>query len=391
LSIAVFGPPGSGKNFTVTQILSTVDPDLVKNPLEFNVSQFKDLDDLTNAFHQAQDLGLQKKVPLLVFDEFDTNHEESDFGWLKYFLAPMQDGHFKGGESMHRIGRAIFVFAGGVCGSFEAFVKHGQEEKNKKAKLPDFMSRLRGYLNISSINPEEKRPVDGLLLFRRAVLLNSFLQAHLKEIFDKHTNEAGIDDDVLRAFLHVPEYKHGARSMEALMQMAKVTPRKRFEKASFALKEQLQMHVDVKEFSKFLDYNPQEFVTEILEKEKIIFLPAAEWKVFVKAVFEMLDGKRMKKEDFGRTTGEIKGIGGESKEKREKIDGGIAQLRKSRYLHEDGGEVWGDPNIKDLVGLHTKVCQWIIDWYVDKGHHRCLVESALERAGLHLKGLNQDS
>lgn len=45
LSIAVFGTPGSGKSFGVTEIASTIAPDLIEK-LNFNLSQFRSVSDL---------------------------------------------------------------------------------------------------------------------------------------------------------------------------------------------------------------------------------------------------------------------------------------------------------------------------------------------------------
>ena len=45
------------------------------------------------------------------------------YGWLRYFLAPMQDGKFLQGEMAHPIGKAIFVFAGGTSWTLDNFGK----------------------------------------------------------------------------------------------------------------------------------------------------------------------------------------------------------------------------------------------------------------------------
>ena len=64
LSIAVFGPPGSGKSYTIRELLSTVDPKAAERPkVEFNLAQFSSVADLEIAFHQAQDQSAGGREP----------------------------------------------------------------------------------------------------------------------------------------------------------------------------------------------------------------------------------------------------------------------------------------------------------------------------------------
>jgi hypothetical protein len=53
-----------------------------------------------------------------------------------------------------------------------------------------------------------------------------------------------IDPGVLRAFLEVPAYVHGARSLEAIIEMSSITGRLRYERSSLPARHQLALHVD---------------------------------------------------------------------------------------------------------------------------------------------------
>jgi hypothetical protein len=247
LSIAVFGSPGSGKSFGVTEVASSINPDLIVR-VEFNVSQFKSPADLISALHKVRDIALEGKVPLVFFDEFDSAFE-SKFGWLKYFLAPMQDGKFREGETMHPIGKSIFVFAGGICDSFKEFsceLSKNQEKETafKDAKGPDFISRLRGYVNILGPNCADGN--ETLFIIRRAMLLRSLLERKAKQLLDGN-NCVRIDSGVLRALIKVPKFRHGARSIEAIIDMSMLNGRICWEQAFLPPKEQLRLHVEDEE------------------------------------------------------------------------------------------------------------------------------------------------
>jgi hypothetical protein len=255
LSIAVFGPPGSGKSFTIRQILESIDPELAKRPLEYNLAQFRKPQELKLAFHKVQDEALAGEVPLVFFDEFDAGN----FVWLKHFLAPMQDGKFKVGESTYRIGRAIFVFAGGVYESWSRFSNACKSKKFKARKAPDFVSRLRGYLDIFSINPSARvggrhgNAISGVLMFRRAIVLRALLEKHMSTIFDRTSQVASIDSSILRAFLRIPRYAHETRSMEAIIEMSSLSSRGTFQRSSLPAAAQLNMHVDATQFYRLMD------------------------------------------------------------------------------------------------------------------------------------------
>lgn len=252
LSIALFGPPGSGKSSAVKRINETLADSSTRVLDAYNLSQFGGIDDLNQAFTTISQSGTGKLVPIAFFDEFDCKAFDSNapLGWLKFFLAPMEDGIFRGSS----VRNAILVFAGGTKTTFNDFSLAGRSRDDSRwiefsdAKGPDFVSRLRGHLNIVGINPAD--PDDQLYLIRRALLIRSLLSS-MQRLAEG--NLARIDASMLRAVLHVPTYWHGGRAVRMLLELCSTGKDRVITASAVPPIQQLNMLVDGKAFLDLLN------------------------------------------------------------------------------------------------------------------------------------------
>ncbi|WP_048140670.1 hypothetical protein [Methanosarcina horonobensis] len=160
----------------------------------------------------------------------------------------MQDGEFLDFETMHPIGKLIFVFVGSTHDRLKDFYEFcsysniqskpypGMDPRRKISnKCPDFLSRLRGYVNILRLNQANEK--DETYIISRAIQLHSLIEENAPKVMRE--NNAHVSCGILNALINVPEYMHGVRSMQAIVEMSILHEKNSWETAYLPPKDQL--------------------------------------------------------------------------------------------------------------------------------------------------------
>lgn len=121
--IYVEAEPGSGKTWLVNCLADFLGLQLI----DFNISQLKSIDELTDCFDAINTVQSRKskKPPLIFFDEIDEKINGENV--YSKFLAPLEDGYYLRNQRRFNLEPAVWIFVG--------------NELNVNSKLPDFRSR----------------------------------------------------------------------------------------------------------------------------------------------------------------------------------------------------------------------------------------------------------
>jgi hypothetical protein len=127
---------------------------------------------------------------------------------------------------------------------------------NRRAiKGPDFLSRLQAHIDImgldppaaevAGLSPDARDEVRKPYTMRKAILLRGLLEQWLPRIFwmGDDGKTADIDPDLVKKFLFEWDYKHGVRSMEAIIRMSALPTGRHYSVHCLPPLAQLSMHV----------------------------------------------------------------------------------------------------------------------------------------------------
>lgn len=143
LSLLVVGEAHDGSTFVWNG--SHIAGDRIVERLRVDLAAIQSASDLESVFRRVATASSQQRVPIVSVVNIEAPQDGKRYGLLRYFLPPMQDGVASVGGEVLKLGPVVFVFQTAVR---DFLRRHAFDEQMRRAKVPDFLSRLRGHLMI---------------------------------------------------------------------------------------------------------------------------------------------------------------------------------------------------------------------------------------------------
>lgn len=260
--IGVFGPAGSGKTFTATNLADHLGRDRPHTKFTFDARSMKE-EQFVAACQSIRDASATGSLPVVIFKNFGAVLE-SESPLLNSFLTVVNSGTFIDQGNERQLGHAVLFFSidqepvdsdsapTPVATEFtlrrRPTTPSAAEWNKMYSDESPLLDSLHGIVNI--LGPNSTGKDDRTFAIRRAMMLRQIL----KQTYP-HMCVNGIisfDDAVLHALLLTPKFKQGLNSLEKIISTSRLSHRTKFDVSALPPEEQIQLHVDGRIFMSFL-------------------------------------------------------------------------------------------------------------------------------------------
>ncbi|KAK6433315.1 hypothetical protein LTR95_010508 [Oleoguttula sp. CCFEE 5521] len=262
--IGIFGPAGSGKKYTATNLAEHLGRDRKVTTLTFDGRILKD-EYFTAACHTIRDASATGTLPIVIFQNCAILFE-LDNPLVNPLLTLMSNGTYVDGAAERHLGHAILLFLMDqeqtdlettptpVATTNEFALRRrpttpsAAEWKALESNDSPLMDSLHGIVNVAGPNSTGRD--DKMFTVRRALMLRQIIKQKYPHM--EINGVINIDDAVLHALLLTPHFKHGLGSLEKIIGSSRLSNRTKFDVSALPPEEQIQLHADGKIFMSFL-------------------------------------------------------------------------------------------------------------------------------------------
>ncbi|GAB7328068.1 hypothetical protein MBLNU13_g00109t1 [Cladosporium sp. NU13] len=260
--IGVFGPAGSGKTFTATNLADHLGRERPHTKFTFDARSMKE-EQFVAACQSIRDASATGSLPVIIFKNFGAVLESESL-LLNSFLTLVNSGTFTDQGNERQLGHAVLFFSidqeavdsdsapTPVATEFtlrrRPTTPSAAEWNKMYSDESPLLDSLHGIVNI--LGPNSTGKDDRMFAIRRAMMLRQIIREKYP-----HMEVNGImsfDDAVLHALLLTPKFKQGLNSLEKIISTSRLSHRTRFDVSALPPEEQIQLHVDGRIFMSFL-------------------------------------------------------------------------------------------------------------------------------------------